>query len=219
MPPKSRTAWAPAVNPPLPQPGPPAASDPFQEQHATLAIETTAQTPGAPAEATGEVFSAFMSKSGTDLPFIAIPPAFDALADKTKWKHGNFSFAFKTATGNMRNHLERLHSKEVIAISLEKGWPILLSGYKTVQALKNAGGVPFSYKAVLDRLIKFICVNDQASTILIQPVISQRDATGCRTIWGNSCFFNVALWTTGPSAWGFEFLSVNPCGGLQNDML
>ncbi|KAF8873251.1 hypothetical protein BD779DRAFT_1790898 [Infundibulicybe gibba] len=49
--------------------------------------------------------------------------------------------------------------------------------------------------------------------------ISRRDATGCRTIWGNSCFFDVALWTTGPSAWGFEFLSVNPRGGLQNDML
>ncbi|KAF8872185.1 hypothetical protein BD779DRAFT_1477678 [Infundibulicybe gibba] len=124
------------------------------------------QTSGVPGEATGEVFSAFITtppdfyfKPLTDL---VSRPAFDALVDKSTWKHGNFTFAFKTATGNMRNHLERLHSKEVIAISLEKGWPIQLSGYKVAQALKNTGAVPFSYEAVLDRLIKFICVNDQS---------------------------------------------------------
>ncbi|KAF8891838.1 hypothetical protein BD779DRAFT_1784606 [Infundibulicybe gibba] len=49
--------------------------------------------------------------------------------------------------------------------------------------------------------------------------ISWRNATGHGTIWVNCGFFDVALWTTGPSAWGFEFLSVNPRGGLQNDML
>ncbi|KAF8870854.1 hypothetical protein BD779DRAFT_1478597, partial [Infundibulicybe gibba] len=62
---------------------------------------------------------------------IVCGPQYDALINKSEWpKNKTFSFGPTTATGNMRRHLEKWHSKAVEKISLERGWPIVLAGYK-----------------------------------------------------------------------------------------
>jgi hypothetical protein len=78
-------------------------------------------------------------------------------------KKRRYIYSSTTATGTLRNHLERFHEQEVIALCQRKGWPINLPKYKSQQALVVQGRVPFSQEAVLDRLVKFIVVNDQVS--------------------------------------------------------
>ncbi|KAF8878626.1 hypothetical protein BD779DRAFT_1474705 [Infundibulicybe gibba] len=78
-------------------------------QHTAPATETMTQTPGVPTEVV-----ATPSPGTSTLVPVVCGPQYDALIDKSKWpKNKTFSFGPTTATGNMRRHLEKWHSKAV----------------------------------------------------------------------------------------------------------